>query len=144
MAIAWGGVLIGLALLAWLGQLISWLAPETAVRLGVREAEDEVEPVYAADIRGEAVWDSVTLWTLLVAGVLLVLGRDAWAYFGLAGGGAYLYFAGRGILTRRAIRASGYRVGRDDTVRTAMVMLAVWGVAALVTIGAAVIALSPS
>lgn len=144
MAVGWGVVLVLLSLLAWLGQLLSWLAPETAVRLGVMEDEDEVEPVYAADIRGEAVWDALTLWTLVVAGVLLVVDHDAWAYFGLVGGGAYLYFAGRGILTRLEIRARGFRVGRDETVRTNLVMLAVWGVAALVTIGAAVAALTPS
>jgi hypothetical protein len=74
--------------------------------------------------------------------VLLVLGVDTWAYFGLLGGGMYLYFAGRGISTRRVLRSSGYRVGIERSVRVAFVMLSIWGIAAAVTIGAAVVALS--
>ena len=48
-------------------------------------------------MRGEAIWDSVTLWTLPLAGVLLLLNNPLWVYFGLVGGGMYLYFAGRGL-----------------------------------------------
>jgi hypothetical protein len=138
MAVMWGIVLILASLLAWVGQLIAWVAPATAVRLGLMEADDDVEPVFAADVRGEAAWDSITLWTLLVAGVLLVLDQQAWAYFGLVGGGAYLYFAGRGVVTRRVMRARGHRIGSDRSVKNAYATLAVWGVIAAVTIVAAV------
>ena len=34
------------------------------------EIEETVEPVYYTDIRGEALWDTLTLWTMLVAGIL--------------------------------------------------------------------------
>lgn len=142
MAIAWGTLLVLLTVLAWVGQVMSWVAPRAAVRLGLMESPDDVEPVYAADTRGEAAWDALTLWTLPLAGVLLVLGVDTWAYFGLLGGGMYLYFAGRGISTRRVLRSSGYRVGIESSVRVAFVMLSIWGIAAAVTIGAAVVALS--
>lgn len=141
MGVLWGVVLTLLSLLAWAGQTASWLAPSVAVRFGLMESDEEIEPVYAADIRGEAAWDSLTLWTMPVAGVLLTMGHDAWAYFGLVGGGMYLYFAGRGILTRLAIRRRGFRVGADSSVTTAFALLAVWGVAATVTIAAAVVAL---
>lgn len=137
MASVWGVVLILTSLLAWVGQLLSWVAPETAVRLGLTEAEEDVEPVYAADGRGEAAWDSFTLWTLVVAGVLLVFDQEAWAYFGLVGGGTYLYFAGRGLVTRKVMQARGHRVGSDKSVANAYVMLTVWGVVAAVTIAAA-------
>ena len=139
MTIVAGVVLVLLSLLAWGGQTLSWLAPKTAVRWGLRESDDDVEPVYAADIEGEAAWDAFTLWTLLAAGVLLLLDSDAWAYFGLVGGGTYLYFAGRGIVTRRVMLARGQRVGAEKTVTTALLVLGVWGVAALVTIIAAVV-----
>ena len=65
MGIAWGLVLVALSLIGWGGQVISRLAPTAAVRLGLVEAEEDVEPVYWADIRGEGstailTWGSTT------------------------------------------------------------------------------------
>lgn len=136
--IVWGLVLIVLSLLAWGGQTLSFLAPATAARLGLAEAEDDVDPLYWADIRGEAGWDMVSLWTALAAGILLVADVSAWAYFGLVGGGAYLYFAGRGISTRLVMRRAELRIGTPANITTALVFLAVWGTMAAVTIGLAV------
>ena len=141
MDLIWGVVVILLAALAWGGQTIAWLAPPTAVRWGLREADADVDPVYAADIEGEARWDALTLWTLLAAGVLLVADHRAWPYFGLVGGAMYVYFAGRGIATRLVMRDRGHRVGSESSITTALVALAVWGLAALVTIIAAVVEL---
>ena len=144
MGILWGLIVIALSLLCWGGQVISWFAPATAVRLTLMEAEDTVEPTYFADVRGEALWDTLTLWTMLVAGVLLILGISAWAYFGLVGGGMYVYFAGRGIVTRRAMQQRGYRVGAAQNVKLGYLFLAVWGVMGLITVAAAVAALPSS
>jgi hypothetical protein len=142
MAIAWGILVIVLSLLCWGGQTIAWLAPDAAARWNLMEAEDDVEPTYWADIRGEAPWDALTLWTLVVAGVLLVLDRSTWAYFGLVGGGMYVYFAGRGILTRMVMQRRGLRIGAPKNVQLGFTMLAVWGVTGLITIVAAVAALA--
>ena len=144
MGILWGLVVVALSLLCWGGQVISWFAPATAVRLTLMEAEDTVEPTYFADVRGEALWDTLTLWTMLVAGVLLTLDVSAWAYFGLVGGGMYVYFAGRGIVTRRAMQQRGYRVGVAQNVKLGYLFLAVWGVMGCITIVAAVVALPSS
>jgi hypothetical protein len=141
VAIGWGLIVLALSMLAWLGQVVSWLRPELAVRLSLREADADVEPVYASDIRGEAIWDSLSLWTLPLAGLLLVLDQPVWAVFGLIGGGAYLYFAGRGIITRTVMQRSGFRVGAPQSVRMGYVFLAIWGVMALVTMAAAAAAL---
>ena len=98
MHLFWGVVLIVFTLLVcWLGQTISALSPRLAVKLGLTERESDVDPAFYADIRGEAIWDTVILWTLPVTGILLILNNALWAYFGLIGGGMYLYFAGRGI-----------------------------------------------
>ena len=141
MNILGGALITVLALLAWGGQTIARLAPEVALRWGLMEAEEDVEPTYWADVRGEAAWDTVSLWTLVVAGVLLTIDQPTWAYFGLVGGGMFLYFAGRGILTRIEMRRRGLRIGSPASVRTGMIALAVWGVTALATIVAAVRAL---
>ncbi len=137
----WGAVIVLLSLPCWAGQLMSWLWPATAERLQLTEAADSVEPAFHADVRGEAVWDVLTLWTLPLAGVLLISGVDAWAFWGLVGGGMYVYFAGRGIFTRRAMQRRGLRVGEPAFVRTAFIGLALWGVLGLVVIAFAADAL---
>lgn len=144
MRTTWGIVVLVLSLLGWGGQTISWFAPVTAVRLTLMEAEEDVEPTYWADIRGEALWDLLTLWTMVVAGILLILDEPAWAYFGLVGGGMFVYFAGRGISTRVAMRRRGFRVGSPTNVKLGYALLAVWGVMGLVTIVASVVSLAGS
>lgn len=141
MAVFWGLIVAALSLLAWGGQTISWLAPETAVKWSLMEAEDNVEPTFWADIRGEAPLDFFTLWTMVVAGILLIFDHPTWAYFGLVGGGMYVYFAGRGILSRIAITRRGLRAGSPQNLRIGYLFLAAWGVVGLITIAAAVIAL---
>lgn len=137
MDIAWGLVLVVLGSLAWLGQALSRFAPERATRLGLVEAQESVEPVYWADIVGEALWDVMSLWALVAAGILLILGSEAWAFLGLAGGAIYVYFAGRGIVTRLELRRRGFRIGEPASVRLGLAMLGVWGVAGLITVAAA-------
>lgn len=134
MEVAWGVALIVLGLLAWGGQTASWFAPKTAEKLSLVEKEESVEPVYWADIRGEALWDFLTLWTLVAAGVLLLLDHETWPYFGLMGGSVYVYFAGRGILSRLEMRRSGFSIGEPGNVRLGLIMVAVWGVVGLTTI----------
>jgi hypothetical protein len=142
MELLWGIMVLVLSLIAWLGQLTSWLAPATAHRLTLIESEADVEPVYWADIRGEAMWDSLVLWTLPLAALLLILDEPVWAVFGLIGGGAYLYYAGRGIVTRLAMQRRGFRIGASQNVRLGYVFLAVWGAMALITMAGAAASLS--
>lgn len=144
VGVLWGATVVLLSLLAWGGQILAWLAPDLAVRLTVMEPEDSVEPTYWADIRGEAPFDFITLWTMVVAGVLLILDQASWAYFGLVGGGMYVYFAGRGIFTRIAMERRGFRVGAPKNLKLGYLMLVIWGAMGLITIAAAVIALPVS
>jgi len=139
--VVWGVVVVTLSVLAWGGQALSWLAPTIAVRWKLMEAEDDVEPTFWADVRAEARWDTLTLWTMAAAGALLITDVDAWAYFGLVGGGMYLYFGGRGILARAAMARRGLRIGSPQSVRVGVFFLAVWAVMALVTIVAAIVSI---
>lgn len=142
MGIVWGVVIALLALLAWGGQTYALFSPEAAARLTLTEAEDEVDPAFWADVRGEATWDFFTLWTLLVAGILLIVDAAAWPYFGMIGGAVYVYFGGRGVLTRRELQRRHLRIGSAAGVKSAYVMLPVWGVAGLVTLIAGVVAVA--
>ncbi len=141
MNVIWGIVVVALSLLAWAGQMLAWLAPATAVRWQLMEAEDDVEPTFWADIRAEALWDALTLWVMAAAGVLLIADAATWPYFGLVGGGMYLYFGGRGISARVTMTRRGLRIGTPESVRTGIIFLALWAAMALITIVAAITAL---
>ena len=142
MELLWGVAIVGLGLLAWGGQVVTWLAPEAATRLSLTEAEDAVDAVYWADLRGEARWDAITLWTLPLAGLLLIVGHQAWAWLGLFAAGMYVYFAGRGVLARLELQGRAVRIGEPRDVRVAMGVLVVWGVAGLITAVAATVSLA--
>jgi hypothetical protein len=142
MDLFWGVILIIFTLLVcWLGQTIAAFSPKLAVKLGLTESESEVDPAFYADVRGEAIWDAMILWTLPVAGILLILNNTLWACFGLVGSGSYLYFAGRGIAVRLAMQRRGIRIGKPGTLKLFYVFLTLWGVIAMVTIIMAVAAL---
>ena len=141
MNVVWGVIVALLSLLAWGGQMVSWLAPDRAVEWHLMEAEADIDPAFWADGRGEATWDAFTLWTMVVAGLLLTIDSGAWPYFGLVGGGTYLYFGGRGILSRRTMLRQGLRIGAPDNVRLGFAFLTIWTVMAAVTVLAAVVAL---
>ena len=141
MSVFWGLVVISLSMLAWVGQVLSLFAPSAAARWKLMEKEEDVDPTFWADIRAEAFWDSLTLWVMAVAGVLLIADVAAWPYFGLVGGGIYFYFGGRGIGTRVAMTRRGLRIGTPDNVRAGIVFSIIWAAMALITIAAAVFAL---
>ncbi len=130
----WGVVLFIISSIAYFGQAITVFWPETAVKLGLTEAKAGVDPTFYADVRGEAIWDTAVLWTLPAAGLLLVLNNPIWIYFGLAGGGMYLYFAGRGIVVRKVMQRRGIHVGTVHTLRMIYFFLALWGVTAVITL----------
>jgi hypothetical protein len=141
MNIIWGVILTIISSIGYFGQAISAFWPGTATKLGLTEPEADVDPTFYADVRGEAFWDTAILWTLPVAGVLLALNSPVWAYFGLVGGGMYLYFAGRGIVVRRLMGRRGIRIGTPETLKVAYVFLTLWGLAAVITIVMAIAAL---
>ena len=141
MHLIWGVILTIISAIAYFGQLISTFWPATAEKLGLTEPETDVDPTFHADGRGEAYWDTATLWALPVAGVLLILNNPIWVYFGLVGGGMYLYFAGRGIVTRIIMQRRGFRIGKPESLKVAYIFLTLWGLAAIITITIAIAAL---
>ena len=142
MEIIWGIILIVFGLLAWGGQVLSAFAPKYAQRIGLMEPEEDVDPAFYADVRGEAKWDSVTLWTLPFAGILIILNSQLWIYFGMVGGSIYLYFAGRAILTRIELKKRVVRIGKPELLKTYYIFASLWGLIGLATITKAVNLLS--
>ena len=133
-----GIVIIFFSLLGWLAQMVTTISHKRAAKLGLTEPESDVDPTFFADVRGEAIWDTIILWTLPVAGILLLFNNSWWAYFGLVGGGMYFYFAGRGIFVRLAMQRRGIRIGKPGTLKIVYIFLTIWGLVAIVTIFMAV------
>ncbi|MFN2189903.1 MAG: hypothetical protein ACK2T3_14155 [Candidatus Promineifilaceae bacterium] len=135
----WGIILVIFTLfMGWLMQVIVTLFPSFASKYGLIEPGSGVDPAFFADAQGEAIWDSLSLWVLPVAGILLLLDSAYWAYFGLVGGGMYVYFAGRGIVVRRLMQRRGIAIGNPDTLKLFYAFLILWGLIGLVTIYLAV------
>ena len=142
MNLIWGVILIIFTLIVcWMAQVINAFSPKLAARLGVTEPESDVDPTFFVDGRGEAIWDALILWTLPVAGTLLLLNSPWWAYFGLVGGGMYLYFAERMLVVRLLMRRRRIAIGKPETVKLYNAVLVLWGLLAAVTIIMAVAAL---
>ena len=143
MNIIWGIVLILFTLiLCWLGQVINAIAPTFAAKIGLAEPESDVDPTYFVDGRGEAIWDAMILWILPVAGILLLIDNPAWAYFGLVGGGIYLYFSGRLLVVRQLMQRHDIRIGKPETVKFYNAILILWGLIAIFTIVLAMMSLN--
>lgn len=134
MNIVWGIIIIVLVLIAWVGQIISAISPETAAKLGVCEPEESVDRTFFVDQRAEAMWDSLTCWILLVAGILLVFNINIWAYFGIIGGSIFFNFSGRGIFTRMAMQRKGIRIGDPKNLKVNYLFLSLWLLMSIVTI----------
>ena len=134
MDILWGILLIVFGLIAWGGQVLSTLTPKFAKKLGLIEPEADVDTAFYADARGEARWDSMTLWTLPLAGIFIILNSPLWIYFGMFGGSMYLYFAGRAIVTRLELRRHGVRIGKPELLKIYFIFVTLWGLIGLATI----------
>ena len=133
MNIIWGVILTVVSSIGWIGQSISAINPRLAERLGLTEVKTDVDSTFYADVSGEAYWDTLVLWILPVAGILLIMNNPVWVYFGLVGGGMYLYFAGRGILVRRNMQNQGIRIGSADALKAIYTFLSIWGITAIAT-----------
>ena len=142
METLWGVCVILLGLVAWLGQLICAIAPNMGARLGLGDAESDVDPVFYIDERGEAIWDAMILWLFPLAGVLLLTQHPYWPQVAILGGGIYLYFAGRSLLTRRMMQKRGVSIGTPRNIKTGYLFLMLWAVAAVITIGMGMTALA--
>lgn len=121
--------------IGWLGQLISGVNYPLAQRLGLQERSEGTDPLFRQAETNAARWDSLVLWTLLAAGVLMLANASWWPYVALVAGGIYLDGAGREAAKAIALRKGGVRIGGPKEVRVAVVFfstmaaIAVWVIA---------------
>jgi hypothetical protein len=142
MNLIWGVILISVTLKCWIGQIITAFSPKVAAEIRIAEPESDVDPTFFVDMRSAAIWDALSLWTLPIAGILLIINNNLWTYFGLIGGGMYLYFVGRTIISYLILHRYKINIGRAKKLKVKLMILALWGFVAIVTIIIAVMDLT--
>jgi hypothetical protein len=123
MRIALGILALLFGLVGFLGQLVSAVEFRLAQRLGLQEGNEETEPLYRRLELNTARWDLFVLWTLPVAGVLMLGGHAWWPYVALVAGGVSADAGGRETAKLLGLRAQGIRIGSAREVRTGLVFL---------------------
>ncbi len=142
MNFIWGVILISITLKCWIGQIIIAFSPKVAAKIRIIEPESDLNPTFFTNMRGEAIWDAISLWTLPVAGMLLIINNNLWTYFGLIGGGMYLYFVGRTITSNLTLQRNKINIGKSKKLKVKLMILTLWGFAAVITIIMAVMDLA--
>ena len=118
--------------IAWVGQCLAFFTPALAERLGVLERESDMDPIlYLIETRAMGAADALLAWTLPCGALLMLLGHPYWPFFGLVGGGVFLYFSVLIVLARVVLRRRGLRAGSPSAVRAAYLFGGLWLVSAL-------------
>ncbi len=117
MRIALGIVALLLGALVVVGQFISTVDFQLAQRLGLQEKDEATEPLFRHLELNTARWDLLVLWTLPLAGVLMVAENSWWPWVALIAGGILVDTAGREAAKGLGLRAEGVRIGAPNEVR---------------------------
>ena len=120
-----GVIALMFGLLGYGGQLISSIDFQLAQRLGLQEKDEDTEPLYRRLELNTARWDLAVLWTLPVAGLLIILDHSWWPYLALISGGVFVDAGGREIAKLLGLRRQGVRVGGGSELRLALGFLTV-------------------
>ena len=138
-----GIVVIVVGLLVWIGQSLSFLAPDIATRLGLNSPEEEMDQsLYIIETKANGLSDMLLTWTLPLSGFLMIVDHIAWPYFALVGSGIYMYFALLTIFSRVFLKKRGREVGSPSSEKAAYVFSAIWIVSATTMIILAIMKLA--
>ncbi len=122
-----GIVVIVVGLIVWVGQTLSFLAPDIATKLGVNSPEKEMDQtLYIIETKANGLSDILLTWTLPLSGLLMIIDHKTWPFLALIGSGIYIYFALLTIFTRIFLKKQGKKVGSPSSEKTAYVFSAIW------------------
>jgi hypothetical protein len=116
--------------------MISVLDLQLAQRLGLQEGPESADPLFIRLEGWTARWDLAWLWTLPVAGVLILLDQAWWPFAAMIGGSAFIDTAGREGAKWFGLRRQGIAVGTPREQRTyvgGLTVMLVLGLLAAVT-----------
>ena len=132
MRIVLGVVCVVFSGFGWLGQVISVINYPLAQRLGLQEKSENTDPLFQQAEINTAKWDSLVTWTLLAAGILMLMDHYWWPYLSLIAGGIYLDAGGRETAKCLSLRKNGIRMGTSKDIKilfsffTLMIAVGLW------------------
>ncbi len=134
-----GIIVIIVGLLVYVGQSLSFLAPELATKIGLNDPEVEMDQsLYIIETKANGLSDMLLTWTLPLAGLLMILDHVSWPYFALVGGGIYIYFALLTIFCRLYLKKAGKKVGSPSSEKAAYIFSVIWIVTSVTMITLAI------
>ena len=138
MFIATGVTCLLIGTIVMVGQAISAINFTFAQKLGLQEEDAHTEALFRRLELNTARWDLVVLWTLPLAGILMLLGHTWWPTVSLVAGGVHVDAAGREIAKLLGLRAQAIATGGPREQRAAHGFLALIGVVGvwLIVLGA--------
>ncbi|MEM9150108.1 MAG: hypothetical protein AAGB19_06595 [Cyanobacteria bacterium P01_F01_bin.3] len=129
-------ILVGL--ICWIGQALSFFAPTVATKLGICEAEGEIDPVlYLIETKANGLTDRALTWTLPLSALLMILDVSVWPILALIGSGIYLYFSCLIMLNRVFLKRHGRNIGKASSEYTAYAFGCIWIISAMAMIALA-------
>lgn len=123
MRIALGIVAVVVGAVGFLGQLVSAIDFSLGQRLGFQEGDEHTDSLYRRLEHNTARWDVAVLWTMPVAGVLMLMGHGWWPATELLAGAIALDTGGREATKILGLRSHGVRVGSDRDARIGQAVL---------------------
>ena len=122
-----GIVVIVVGLLVWIGQSLSFIAPDIATKIGLNNPEDEMDQsLYIIETKANGLSDILLTWILPLSGFLMIFDHKTWPFLALIGSGIYFYFALLTIFSRIFLKKRGKKVGSPSSEKAAYVFSAIW------------------
>ncbi|HEU5302313.1 MAG TPA: hypothetical protein VFW06_08780 [Acidimicrobiia bacterium] len=124
MRLALGVVALLVGSLGFVGQLVSAIDFRLAQRLGLQESDEGTDRLYRHLELNTARLDLLVIWTLPLAGALMIADHSWWPWAALIAGGIHVDVGIREIGKGRSLAAEGIRVGSPTEARAGIVFLA--------------------
>ena len=134
-----GIVVIVVGLLVWVGQSLSFLAPDIATKIGLNSPEEEMDQsLYIIETKANGLSDMLLTWIFPLSGLLMVVDHQSWPFLALVGSGIYIYFALLTIFSRVYLKKRGKMVGSPTSEKVAYVFSIIWIISSVTMIALAV------
>lgn len=125
--------------LLYVGQVVSVANLGLAQRLGLQEKPADADPLFTRLEVWTARWDLAVLWTLPVAGVLILLDHSWWPFAALIGGGVFVDTGGREWAKYLGLRQGGVRTGTPSERRALVIVYIIMIVVGAIAITAGLV-----
>ena len=117
--------------IGWIGQTISAINFPLAQKLGFQEKSEDTDPLYRIAELNAARWDAVVLWSIIAAGILLLIDHTWWPYVSLVASAVYLDTAGREAAKYLSFLKGGIKTGTAKEKRTAFCFFGIMAIISL-------------